>query len=220
MKEKIKDNKKLKIILPILALILLLTVVIILIVPKGISSSNYFKSLANSNYTRQEQITTITENEIIVFEKKEIIVFDGEYIYHKITEKQISSGVELYEEITTEFYYDSEYMYYFENNEWKSTEYNVKEGLKTYSLKKKYFITLTFDKKVEEQGVLEGLINDENIDDAFNSETQFHSASLKLIVDKNFKVQECNINAKTSKNRDVSVNNIFTYNEEKVVLPT
>lgn len=220
MKEKIKNNNKyLKIILPILALILFLTFVIILILPKGISSSNYFKALANSNYTRQEQITTIIEKETVVFEKKEVIVIDGKNIYHKITEKQIALGTELYEETTTEFYYDSEYMYYFENNEWKVMEYDIKKGIKSYSLKKQYFITLTFDKKVEKQGVLEGFVKDENIDDAFNSETEFHTAALKLIVDKNFKVQQCNIKAKTASNRNVTVNNIFTYNEEVVVLP-
>ena len=213
-----KKKRHLKIILPIVAL-LLIVLIIILLIPKGIHEKNYFNALRNSNYTKQEQLTTITEGELVVYEKLETIVFDGENIYHKITEKKISSGTEMYEEIAVELYYNKTSMYYYENEQWKTVEFNVKNSLKTYNLKKEYFTTISFDKKVEEQGILEGYVKDECVNDAFNSETQFHSAHLKLIVNKNFKVQECNIQAKTSSNRDVKVNNVFTYNNEVVILP-
>lgn len=216
MTNKTKGN--LKIILPII-LIILLIITAILVIPKGISEKNYFNSLASSNYTKQEQITTIIENDHVIYEKVELVVIDGKNVYHKITEKQISDESELYDEKEIEFYYSNDYMYYFKDDEWKTMEFNVKNALKTYSFKKDYFINIAFDKKIEDQGILEGLVKDENVDDAFNSETEFHSASLKLIVNKNFKIQKCDIKAKTAKNRDVTVKNIFTYNDEEVVLP-
>ena len=216
-----KTNKKLKIILPVaISFLALLVVLLVILIPKPISQNNYFNSLSKSNFTKQVQNTTIKENETLVYEKIETIVFDGEKVYHKIEEKTISSSPsKLYDEITTEYFYTKSKMYYFEENTWKMQDFNIQNSLKTYNLKTEYFVSFTFDKEIETQGTLSGIVKNENINDVFNSETNFKDALITIIVNKNFKINSCEITAKTAANRDVLITNEFTYNQEKVILP-
>jgi len=220
MKEKTKQ--KLKIILPIIiSFVALIVVLLVILIPKEINQNNYFNSFTKSNFTKQVQNTTIKEAETIVYEKIETIVFEGEKVYHKIEEKTLSLlPSKQYDEVTTEYFYTSNKMYYFEENIWKTQDFNIKSSLKTYNLKTEFFITLEFDKKIEEKGFLTGHIKDENINEVFNSETNFKDANIIITVNKNFKIQSCNINAKTATNRDVLINNIYTYNKENITLPS
>jgi len=215
-------KNKLKIILPIVvsALVVLLTVLLIVLLPNEISQNTYFNSLSNSNFTKQVQYTTITENQIIVYEKLETIIFDNKKVYHKIEEKRLSSNPNtLYEEVLTEYYYSKDKIYYFEDNIWKTNDFNLKDNLKTYSLKTDYFTTLEFDKDFKEIGILSGNIKDENVNNVLNSETNFNNASLIIKLNKKFKITDCSITAKTATNRDVLITNTFTYNQEAVILP-
>lgn len=216
-----KTKKNLKIILPILITFLaLIVVLLVILIPKEISQNNYFKSLTNSNFTKQVQNTTIKEDGLIVYEKIETIIFDAKKVYHKIEEKTLSlEPSKLYDEVTTEYYYSNDKMYYFEENAWKTQDFNIQNSLKTYSLKTEYFETLEFDKEVQIEGTLTGSVKNENVNDLFKSETNFKDANITIIVNKNFKVQSCDIYAKTANDRDVTIINTFTYNIESVILP-
>jgi len=214
-----KTNKKLKIILPIVILILLIGILILILIPKSISQNNYFTA-TNSKYTKQVQNTTIVDGQAIVYEKIETLIIDGSNIYHKIEEKKTSSSLDKeYDEIVVEYYYSKSKMYYKENDTWQTIDFKVKNNLKRYILKTEYFITFEFDKKFEEIGTFSASVKDEHINDVFNSETKFNTASLTLTVNKNFKIQSLNIIAKTEFNKDVSVRNIYTYLKETVNLP-
>lgn len=213
-------SKKLKIIIPISILLIVFVVVLALIlIPKEISQQNYFHSLT-SNYTKQIQNTTITEGDVLVYEKIETMVFDEDKIYHKVQEKSISASPNvLYDEIVAEYYYTSNKMYYKQNDVWLYQDFDIKSKLKTYNLKDEYFKTFEFDKEFDTLGEFKGNIKDQNVNDVFNSETNFTNVCISIVVNKNMQVQTCNITAKTQASRDVVINNTFSYNSQSVILP-
>lgn len=219
MKTTIK--RKLKIYLPILVAIILIGVIIAVILLKNnITAKDYFDALSKTNYTKQVQHTTITDGETLIYEKTETIIFDADKGYHKIVEKQKSAqlGVD-FDITTTEVYYHKDTMYYFDNNVWKSEEFSISEQLKTYFLKTDYFKTLSFDEQVKTQGKLQGTVKDEHITKIVSG-TSLKDMSLEIVVNKNFEVQIFNISAKTpTTNRDVKIENTYTYQKEVVNLP-
>ena len=218
MKEK--NKKRLYKILPVSLIIVIIVAIIIIVIPKSISQKNYYNSLARANYTKLVQNTLITENQITAYEKVETIIVQNHKIYHKIYEKRLSSSQDAdYDEIVVEYYYANDKMYYFEDNEWKITPFNFKDNLKTYELKDEYFVSYNFDKEVELVGKFTAAIKDENINDVFQSETNFKNAEINIVVDKDFKIQSCTVTANTQNDRDVLVENSFTYNQEVVELP-
>ena len=82
---KTKKYKNLKILLPIILIIfVVLVLTMCFVLPKPITEKTYFKSVENSNYTKQIQQTSIKEDNIILYEKNETVVFDKGKIYHKI----------------------------------------------------------------------------------------------------------------------------------------
>lgn len=213
-------KRRLKIYLPIaIAVILVGVIIAIILLNNKITAKDYFNALNNSNYTKQVQNTTITENETLIYEKIETIIFDGDNVYHKIEEKQLSSDVNKdYDQITTEFYYSKDKMYYFENNVWYAEAFTISKKLKTYDLKTEYFKTIKFNKNFENEGHLQGEIKNDYVKQIVNN-AELNSMNLTIVVNKNFDVQKFNINAKTSSNRDVEISNVYTYVEETVVLP-
>ncbi|MBQ8615329.1 MAG: hypothetical protein IJ415_02060 [Clostridia bacterium] len=213
-------KRRLKIYLPIaIAVILVGIIIAIILLNNRITAKDYFDALNNSNYTKQVQNTTITENETLIYEKIETIIFDGDNVYHKIEEKQLSSDLDKdYDETTTEFYYSKDKMYYFENNVWNTEAFTVSKKLKTYELKTDYFKTIKFNKKIESEGHLQGEIRNDCVEKIV-SNAELHSMTLLIVVNKDFDVQKFNINAKTSSSRDVEITNIYTYVNETVVLP-
>lgn len=215
-----KNKKITSIVLAGILAIILTIILVIILIPKEINQNNYFNSLVNSKYTKLVQTTSITEENIEAYKKVETLVIQGEKIYHKIYEKKISEEINKeFDEISIEYYYTKNEIYFLDNNVWKTEEFKSKNYLKKYSLKSDYFVSFEFDKEVQINGILTGIIKDECIDEVFSSETDFKDASIQITVDKNFKVQSFDICAKTLLNRDVSVNNKFTYAIENVLLP-
>lgn len=215
-----KNKKITSIVLAGILAIILTIILVIILIPKEINQNNYFNSLVNSKYTKLVQTTSITEENIEAYKKVETLVIQGDKIYHKIYEKKISEDINKeFDEITVEYYYTKNEIYFLDNNVWKTEEFKSKNYLKKYSLKSDYFVSFEYDKEIGSQGVLTGIIKDENINDVFNSETHFNSANISIVVDKNFNIQTCNITAKTLQDRDVAISNVFTYNKEIVEVP-
>lgn len=216
-----KNRRKRIIVISSLSIALILAIVFaIIFIPKSITENSYFNSLSRSNFTKQLQTSKIVDNDEVIYEKNEIIVFEKEKAYHKIEEKVVSNDINKdYETRVSEYYYTKNKIYYYEDNVWKTADFNVLENLKTYSLKKEYFSSLTFDKKIESTGTLQGNIKDENVKEVFNSEIDYHSASIEILIDKNGKVQNVNISALTQNERNVTIENQYFYNNETVSLP-
>lgn len=214
-------KRKLKVILPIIfSIIVVASIVIVILLINKVTAKDYFNALNNSNYTKQVQTTTMTENNQIVYEKVETILIEGEKIYHKIEEKQLDSGlVQQYEITITEFYYSSNKIYYFENNEWKMQDFEVSKHLKYYNLRTEYFENIRFDKKVKVEGNLSGDIKDSYAGSVLTDQANLKNVSVLMTVDKDFNIQKFNIQAKTVNDRDVTIKNVFTYNYESVNLP-
>lgn len=215
-----KTKRRLKIYLPIIIAIILIGIIIaIILLNNRITAKDYFDALDNSNYTKQVQNTTIMENEKLIYEKIETIIFDGENVCHKIEEKQLSSDLNKdYDEITTEFYYSRDKMYYFENNVWISESFEVSKKLKTYNLKTDYFASYSFNKKIETKGILQGKVKDDYVTKVVD-DANLSNMSLTIIVNENMDIQEFNITAKTTANRDVEIKNTYTYVDEVVTMP-
>ncbi len=218
MKTAIK--RRLKVYLPLMAVVIAICAVVLLILLNNrITAKDYFNALNNSNFTKQVQTTTIKENQTLVYEKVETIVFDGEKVYHKIYEKKLSADVDKdYDEITTEIYYSKDKMYYFDNNVWNEENFSIKSNLTKYSLKTEYFKTLKFSKKIETEGVLRGDIKNSNVKNIVQ-DLDVQDLSLIIVINKNLKVQNFNIVATTSQMRDVKIENVYTYDKEVVNLP-
>lgn len=216
-----KTKRRLKVYLPILAsIIIVVAIVAIILLKDKITAKDYFDAVNTQNYSKQIQTTTITENETLIYEKIEIMVFDGDNVYHQIKEKQLSQDIgKDYDETTTEYYYSKDKIYYFELGEWKQEDFNLKQSLKDYDLKTEYFKTINFSKKIETEGVLEGEIKQDSISKIVSG-LNLSKMNLKIIVNKDIKIQKFNINAKTQSNRDVKIENVYTYNNETVVLPS
>lgn len=215
------NNKKIKIILPSIILLAILAVVLVVVlIPKSLTPQDYFNSLQNSNYTKQVQLTTITEDNVLVYQKRETVVYGNNCIYHNIEEKSISASAgELYDEVESEYYYTNSKIYYKENDVWKSQDFNYNNNLKKYNLKTEFFVTFEFDKKIETQGTFNGQIKDQNANDALASENNYTSVGISIVINASRQVQNCSIGAKTQANRDVLIFNTFTYNQEFVTLP-
>jgi len=109
-------------------------------------------------------------------------------------------------------------MYYLEDNVWKVMDFTLKDNLNRYSLKANYFKSCKFDKDIEKIGKLSGKLNDESVAKALNTE-KLKDVELTISVTNNFQVVEFNVKAKTSYNRDATIVNTYTYDEEIVVLP-
>lgn len=214
-----KKSKLLAILIPCIAVLLAVVVLVVILLMNRITANNYFEALNESPYSKLVQTTSITEDEIVVYEKIETIIKVNGNIYHKIVEKEISDSVdEMYSTTTNEYYYTSDTMYYLSNGEWKTKKVD-EQLLNTYNLEKAYFETITFDKKVKETGTLEGKLLADYVDDAISAQN-LNNVALKIIVDKDFNVQEFLVNAKMSSGRDVKIQNVYTYNEESITLPT
>lgn len=218
---KRRKSNKLKIILPvIIAIILAISVVLLVIlIPKKITANNYFNALYNSNHTKQVQSTTITESDVVVYEKIETVVIDGDKTYHKIEEKRLSSTNNLYDILTTEFYYDNNAMYYFEDNIWKTTEFNLEDNLKHYNLKTEYFEIYTFDEEIISVGTFNGNVLNDKVNLLFGVNVNYTNVNIIITVNENFKVKSCNIIANTQSNKNVLITNEYSYNQETVNLP-
>lgn len=217
---KTTTKRRLKVYLPILVAVILTAVVIaIILLNNKVTAKDYFDSLNNSNYSKQVQNTTIYDGNLLIYEKIETIIFDGENVYHKIEEKQQSADINKdYDQTLTEFYYSKDKIYYFEDNVWKSQDFTVSKNLKNYFLKTDYFETLTFNKKVENEGRLSGKVKDNSINKIVNS-SEMTNMNLLIVVNSDFDVQKFEITAKTSSNRDVKIINTYTYLDETVFLP-
>ncbi len=218
------NNKKKKILLislSVLAVLLVLGIVLIfLLVPKELTANNYFKSLTNSNHTKQVQITKIEENNVLLYEKTETMFISGKKVYHKIETKTLSQSSETDYDLTVEeFYYFNNLIYYFENNEWKTSEFNLNNQLKSYNFKTEYFSLLNFDKKIEETGSLTGEIKNENVKDVFGSNSNLKDVSLSILVNKKVKVQSYSILGLNETNKNVSILSTYSYEQENVTLP-
>ena len=216
-----KTKKSIKIILPIIVgVVLILSLLLILLIPKQITAKTYFSSLTNSNFTKQTQQTTLLENDNLVYEKLETIIFNKNNVYHKIEEKVLSSSqLNTYDIIINEYYYTKDKIYYKENNVWKIEDFVVKENLKTYFLKTNYFENLQFDKKFKEIGILTGKMLDENVNTVFNAEVNYTNVLFTIKINKKLKINECEITALTSSNRNVNITNTYFYDNEQVNLP-
>lgn len=216
-----KTKKSIKIILPIIVgVVLILSFLLILLIPKQITAKTYFSSLTNSNFTKQTQQTTLLENDNLVYEKLETMIFNKNNVYHKIEEKVLSSSpLNTYDITINEYYYTKDKIYYKENNVWKTEDFVVKENIKTYSLKTNYFENLQFDKKFEEIGILTGKILDENVNTVFNTEVNYTNVLFTIKINNKLKINECQITALTSLNRNVNIINTYSYNTEQVILP-
>ena len=215
-----QTKRRLKIYLPIaISLLIIVAVIVIILLSNKITAKDYFNAVNTPNYSKQLQTTTITENDVLIYEKIETIIFDGDNVYHQIKEKTVSADINKdFDETTTEFYYSKDKMYYFENNVWNVEDFTLSEKLKTYDLKTEYFETLEFNKKIETEGCLKGKLKDGSVAKVFSG-LDYTNANLVIIVNKDLKVQKFNINAKTSSNRDVKIENVYTYSNENVVLP-
>lgn len=216
-----KTKKSIKIILPIIVgVVLILSFLLILLIPKQITAKTYFSSLTNSNFTKQTQQTTLLENDNLVYEKLETIIFNKNNVYHKIEEKILSSSPNSsYEIVTTEYYYSKNKIYYKENDVWETKDFVVNENIKTYSLKTNYFENIQFDKKYEEIGILTGKILNENVNTVFNAEVNYTNVLFTIKINKKLKINECEITALTSSYRNVNITNTYYYNTEQVILP-
>lgn len=218
---KATTKRRLKIYLPIIlaAVLIVAAIIAIILLSNRITAKDYFDALRHSNYTKQVQHTTIMDGELLVYEKVETIIFEGENAYHKIEEKQISSDLNKdYDESTSEFYYSKDKMYYFDEGVWKQETFTISNKLKSYYLQTDYFSSLEFNKKVETEGFLKGNLKNASIKKVVNSE-DITNVSLEIVVNKNFDVQQFVITGKTLSMRDVLIQNVYTYNTETVTLP-
>lgn len=217
---KATTKRRLKIYLPILLAIVLVGVIIaIILLNNKVTAKDYFNALRNSNYTKQVQHTTIIDNDLLIYEKVETIIFDSGKVYHKIEEKQLSEDVGTDYDLTiTEFYYSQDKMYYFENNVWKEEDFKISNKLKTYYLQTDYFSALSFDKKIESEGRLQGKIKNDSVQKIVSG-SDLTNMNLTIVVNKKFDIQKFDITAKTTTNRDVKIENIYSYSKELVNLP-
>ena len=215
-----RTKRILRIYLPITLVVIIIAVLIAFFLLRNtIKAKDYFDALNGSNYTKQVQTTTIKDNNTLIYEKIETIVFDGDNVYHRIEEKQLSENVDAdYEQTITEFYYSKNKMYYFEDNIWKAEDFTVSKRLKTYYLKTDYFSTIKFNKKIEKEGKLQGNIKDDCADKIVTG-SDLKNMSLIIIVNKKFDVQKFDITANTQSGRDVEIKNVYTYLDETVVMP-
>ena len=218
---KTKKYKNLKILLPIILIIfVVLVLTMCFVLPKPITEKTYFKSVENSNYTKQIQQTSIKEDNIILYEKNETVVFDKGKIYHKIEEKVLSSSNnEDYEELTLEFYYDNNYIYYYHENEWKVENFNFKEKLQKYNFKNEYFSSINYDKEFENTGVLLAIVNDNNIQDILNKNVNYKNLNLIITINNLRKIEGLNFECQNSLNQNVIILNSYSYENEVVNLP-
>lgn len=216
-------KKKLKIILPIVAVVVVGVIIALMCIflTSKITAEDYFNSLNKSSYTRWAQTTTIKESDVVVYQKSETLIYEGDNIYHKIEEKQLSEDLSTdYVVVTNEYYYTQDKMYYLENNEWKIKDFDVSSRFNYYNLKVKYFNTIKFDEKIKSQGTLEGKIKGDYTGDVVNTQSNLSEMYLTIIVNKDFKAQSFKITAKTASNRDLTIENIYTYEDELVFLPS
>jgi len=218
MKQSIK--RRLKVYLPIIiAVVLISAIVLVFLLLNRVTAKDYFNALSKSNYTKQTQSTTIKDGGTLIYEKTELIIFDKDNVYHKIHERQLSDDLNVdYEETTTEFYYSQDTMYYFEEGVWKSKAFKISKNLLRYVLKTDYFATLNFQKKFENEGVLNGTIKSKNTKNVVDIDS-LNNMSVSMTVSNQFQVKSFEINAKTATNRDVKILNEYSYNQEVVNMP-
>jgi len=217
---KVTFKRRFKVYFPIAIAVILIGIIIALFVFRNKSTAkDYFDSLNKSNYTKQIQTTTIFDEDNMLYQKIETIIFDGEKVYHQISEKQISSDVNVeYEQTITDIYYSKNKMYYFEDNIWKTEDFIISQRLKTYQLKTNYFSSLKFNNKFKTEGVLHGAVKNDFVNQIVAG-SNLKNMSLSIVVNKDFKVQKFNINALTNNNRNVEIKNVYSYNKEIVNLP-
>jgi len=217
---KVTFKRRFKVYFPIAIAVILIGIIIALFVFRNkITAKDYFDSLNKSNYTKQIQTTTIFDEDNMLYQKIETIIFDGEKVYHQISEKQISSDVNVeYEQTITDIYYSKNKMYYFEDNIWKTEDFIISQRLKTYQLKTNYFSSLKFNNKFKTEGVLHGAVKNDFVNQIVAG-SNLKNMSLSIVVNKDFKVQKFNINALTNNNRNVEIKNVYSYNKEIVNLP-
>lgn len=217
---RLKTRKYLIFIIPIVLILISAVIMTLILLPKEITAQTYYDSLVNSNYTKHEQITTVVDGDNVVYEKVETLVFDGDNIYHKITEKTLSLDINKYfDETINEYYYSKEKMYFKDGDVWNIKDFNIEENLKIYNLKDDYFDNYTFEKNIISEGNFKGALNNDNIDDVFLYESGMINAIVNITIDFDLNIKHLNITAKTDKNLEVMIKNIYTYNKNQVKLP-
>ena len=145
-----RTKRILKIYLPVvLVVIAIVGLIMFILLRNTVKAKDYFNAVSGSNHTKQVQTTTIKDGDCLVYEKIETIIFDGNKVYHKIEEKQLSANAdEDFDQTISEYYYSNNKMYYFEDNIWKEESFVVFTNLRNYHLNTDYFSTLTFNKKI------------------------------------------------------------------------
>lgn len=214
MKSKIK--KRLVTIVPIL--LIFVVVMFFALGLHSVSAQTYFNSLNNSGFTKHIQSTQITESDILVYQKTETIIYSGKNAYHMVEEKTFSEGENQYNTEVFEYYYSQAKMYYRQNGTWQAVDFKLKNQLISYNFSQEYFASITFDKEIEVEGTLQGTLHDQNIKDVFGEESQMQNVDITIKINKNLKVQSFEITAILN-NRNVQIQNNYTYNKQIVNLP-
>ena len=75
-------------------------------------------------------------------------------------------------------------------------------------------------KDIISKGDFKGKIKNENVNDVLGFENDFKNAEVVITVDFEAKIQALNISAKTGQNREVFIKNSFSYDKQRVVLPS
>lgn len=218
MKHTIK--RKLKVYLPMaLTFVLVGVILLVFLLMNKVTAKDYFNALQESNYTKQVQQINIVEGGVLVYEKVETIVLDNNNVYHKIYERKLSSDPNVdYDETTTEFYYSQTTMFYFENNVWKSKEFNISEKTHRYVLRSDYFSNFEFQKEIESEGVLKGQIKNDKTKHIVDIKN-LKDMTVSLIVNKDFQIKNFEIKATTDSNRNLIILNTYSYLNETVNMP-
>lgn len=219
-----KPNK-LKIILPIiivtLAIVLAAGILLGVLLPPRIAAKKYFAAIASSPYTKQVQTTVVMEGERLVYEKQESLTIDGEVMYHKIVEKQLSSDYDTdYTVTTTEYYYTSSRVYYYENGVLKVKEFKVSNKFNSYNLEYGFFKSIKLDKSIKTTGTLQGNLKQNSVAKVDDSLSSLSNINISIVVDKSYNIQNFKITGVTSESREVTIENVYTYNNEQIYLPS
>lgn len=212
-------KNKLKIYLPILALVIIGILLFLIIKPEPITEKTYFRALANVNCTKQVQVVEMHESGVLLYQKTEVIIFGGNAIKHEITQKTIDfNGDEDYIIEVQTYYYSNGKMYYQENGEWKNCDFNINDNLYRYHFDASQFNEFTFDEEITNDNSFNGKLKNESVKSAINLDNA-SNVSVTIKINNNLNLQNFSYSATLSSGRSYSLVSNYTYNQENVTMP-
>lgn len=175
---------------------------------------------SNSQATQISQKTTITDSEVLVFEKEQNIYIEKDKTKLVVTEKKLNDSLtegEMFSIATTEEYYSNNTRYFKQNDVWETEQV---EDIPTFSknkIEEKYIESSEYDEEIQEENTCTISILDSFVANVVNNAGT--ELNIVIKINNNGNIIYSSLTFKNAQNRLCKIETTYSYQKVSVELP-